>query len=102
MARARFPLTPSLSPGERENLRQSVGEAEAVGICANCALGFPLPKGGQGRGAAFGARPFSKPLSPEARLLWPTDWCLDASLARKGPRLAEAAGEWPYLCQKSK
>ena len=38
----------------------------------------------------------------EAWLLRPTDWFLDVSLVRKGPRLVGAAGEWPYLSQKSK
>src|ERR1035437_6946969 len=35
-------------------------------------------------------------------LRWATDWFLEASLARKGPRLAGAPVEWPYLWQKSK
>jgi hypothetical protein len=38
----------------------------------------------------------------EAWLLWPTDWFLDASLVRKGPRLVGKAGEWAYLWQKWK
>jgi hypothetical protein len=40
-----FPLTPTLSLGERVNLRQSVGESKDVGICASRALVLPLPKG---------------------------------------------------------
>ena len=40
-----FPLTPTLSLGERGNLRLSVGESAAVGICESRALVLPLPKG---------------------------------------------------------
>ena len=48
-----FPLTPTLSPRERENLRQSVGESEAAGFVERRALVPPLPKGegwGEGEG----------------------------------------------------
>jgi len=44
-----FPLTPTLSPGEREHCRPSVGESSTVGKYAAWALLFPLP-GGEGKG----------------------------------------------------
>ncbi len=44
----------------------------------------------------------SSPTAAEAWLRWATDWFLEASLARKGPRLAGAPAEWPYLWQESK
>ncbi len=44
-------LTPALSPGERENRRQSVGETCAIGDFERRALLFPLPEGeGQSEG----------------------------------------------------
>src|ERR1035437_6546774 len=46
-----FPLTPALSPRERENSRQSVGESEATGAWARRLVALPLPKGeGWGEG----------------------------------------------------
>jgi hypothetical protein len=46
-----FPLTPTLSLGEREKPRQSVGEKEIIGTSETRAWRFPLPKGeGQGEG----------------------------------------------------
>src|SRR5437870_1138372 len=44
-----FPLTPALSPVERGNRPQPVGESEMVGTFERRALGLPLPKG-EGRG----------------------------------------------------
>jgi len=52
-----FPLTPTLSLGERGKLRHSVGESEAVGICASRALVLPLPEGeGWGEGELVSRR----------------------------------------------
>ncbi len=46
-----FPLTPALSPRERENRRQVVGESGAAGIFARQSSLSPLPEGeGQGEG----------------------------------------------------
>src|ERR1035438_5424659 len=46
-----FPLTPTLSPREREDSRQSVGESRAVGNCETRSLQLPLPWGeGWGEG----------------------------------------------------
>src|SRR5438128_2011059 len=44
-----FPLTPALSPGEREHRRQSLGESEVLKIGEGRAPGLPLPEG-EGRG----------------------------------------------------
>jgi excinuclease ABC subunit A len=44
-----FPLTPALSPGERENPRQSLGEAGAPQIKVSRTAAPPLPRG-EGRG----------------------------------------------------
>src|ERR1035437_10827635 len=44
-----FPLTPALSPRERENSRQSVGESEDAENCEMRPLRLPLPRG-EGRG----------------------------------------------------
>jgi cytochrome c oxidase assembly protein subunit 15 len=44
-----FPLTPPLSPGERENPRQSADESGGVGILENRPRLLPLPEG-EGRG----------------------------------------------------
>jgi hypothetical protein len=40
-----FPLTPALSPRERENRRQSGGASQAAGVFEPRPLLFPLPKG---------------------------------------------------------
>jgi hypothetical protein len=46
-----FPLTPALSPREREKLRPSGGESEIVGVFVSCAMPLPLPEGeGWGEG----------------------------------------------------
>jgi hypothetical protein len=46
-----FPLTPTLSPGEREDTCMLVGESVAGGTCEVCTQRFPLPKGeGKGEG----------------------------------------------------
>ena len=45
-----------LAPGEREILRQSVGESEAAGFIESRALAPPLPKGegwGEGEGTVL-------------------------------------------------
>ena len=44
-----MPLTPALSPRERENRRQSVGESSVVGMVKNRPMLLPLPWG-EGRG----------------------------------------------------
>jgi hypothetical protein len=44
----------------------------------------------------------SSPTAAEAWLRWATDWFFEVSFARKGPWLAGAPTEWPYLWQKSK
>ena len=44
-----FPLTPTLSLGERENGRLSVGESETLSLFENRTPRLPLP-GGEGRG----------------------------------------------------
>jgi non-ribosomal peptide synthetase-like protein len=44
-----FPLTPALSPGERENRRQDFRESDAPGNVERLTLILPLP-GGEGRG----------------------------------------------------
>jgi len=44
-----FPLTPALSPGEREDRRQSVGESGLLETFGSRPLLLPLP-GGEGRG----------------------------------------------------
>jgi hypothetical protein len=52
-AGAQFPLTPALSPGERENRRQSVGESGASESSRDGRKLSPLPEGeGQGEGKA--------------------------------------------------
>ena len=46
-----FPLTPALSPEERENARQRVGEAGALGMFERRSAWLPLPWGeGWGEG----------------------------------------------------
>jgi len=46
-----FPLTPSLSLGERENRRPSVDETDGPQILRGVRVLFPLPEGeGQGEG----------------------------------------------------
>ncbi|MGH7992909.1 MAG: hypothetical protein ACREDQ_05295, partial [Limisphaerales bacterium] len=46
-----FPSPLALSPKERENHRQSIGESDGIGTLAGRTLLFPLPKGeGQGEG----------------------------------------------------
>ncbi|PYI89603.1 MAG: hypothetical protein DME26_00800 [Verrucomicrobia bacterium] len=46
-----FPLTPTLSPGERANRRQGVGEIPVVESSGDCGWLFPLPEGaGKGEG----------------------------------------------------
>jgi hypothetical protein len=63
-----FPLTPTLSLGERGNLRQSVGESEDVGICASRALVLPLPKGeGRGEGEALCRQIYASLTGSDAR-----------------------------------
>ncbi len=53
-----FPLTPALSPGEREHRRQSVGESKAVEHIENRASLPPLPEGeGRGEGEADAREP---------------------------------------------
>ena len=68
--------------------------------------GRGLPMGAavsEGRVAlGSGADWTSSSTAAEAWLRWAKDWFLEASLARKGPRLAGAPVEWPYLWQKSK
>jgi hypothetical protein len=46
---ASFPLTPALSPWERENPCQSLDDSDNVRIFQGCALRLPLPEG-EGRG----------------------------------------------------
>src|SRR5688572_22381443 len=48
-SRASFPLTPALSPRERENGRLSRAEIERIETHQTLILGLPLPKG-EGRG----------------------------------------------------
>ena len=46
-----IPLTPALSPGEREKRRQTVGESGGVELITSLPWLFPLPQGeGQGEG----------------------------------------------------
>ena len=56
-----FPITPALSPRERENHRQSVGESKVLGNVENRPSLHPLPKGegrGEGKQVARHSRPF--------------------------------------------
>jgi hypothetical protein len=55
-----FPLTPALSPGEREPVRQSVAESNAAGHVESRPAAPPLPKGegwGEGEQASRTAAP---------------------------------------------
>ena len=82
-ADASFPLTPALSPEERENARQSLGEAGAAGMGENRRARLPLP-GGEGRGEGE--------LASESRKDAPS-----ATGFRNFPattRLAELPGPW--------
>jgi spermidine synthase len=56
--RSLFPLTPALSPGEREDSRQSSGEAHAAGAVEKRTAAPPLPRGeGRGEGEGSVGRP---------------------------------------------
>jgi hypothetical protein len=48
-----FPLTPALSPREREDSGQRSGETDALGAAERRSVGHPLPKG-EGRGEGEG------------------------------------------------
>ena len=51
-----FPLTPALSPAERENPRPSLRPAEPLGLVEGLDAELPLPKG-EGRGVGERGRP---------------------------------------------
>jgi hypothetical protein len=58
---AAFPLTPALSLGEREDVRQRVREADTLGTVERLSSVLPLPKGegwGEGEQAALPSTPF--------------------------------------------
>ncbi len=78
-----FPLTPALSPRERENARQSLGRTGAAGMAEERRAGLPLPKG-EGRGEGELADEIRKEVAPAigSRNFPPTS------------RLAELPGPW--------
>ncbi len=80
------------------------GLDRAPKVCPSVAGGLRAGVAGSGARGAPGSGPawLRSRTAAEAWLLWPTDWFLDASLARNGPRLVDKAGECPYLWQKWK
>jgi len=62
--RRQFPLTPALSPREREVSRQSVGESKVLRTFNTRAWLFPLPEGeGKGEGEQDELQPFAPGIS---------------------------------------